>query len=79
LADIRVDEDLGRSTMLPEGIVETWWADDGSMLRVGDALVDIRIEGTLHRLTSHADGRLTIFTATNELVLPGALIGTVGR
>jgi len=60
MANIRVDEALWGSSMLPEGLVERWFVPDGVMVALGDRIVEIRVEGALHEITAPTSGRLTI-------------------
>ena len=66
MQDIRVDEALWASSMLPEGIVERWFITDGATVAVGDLMAEIRIEDALHEITAPASGRLTIVAATMD-------------
>ena len=74
MQDIRVDEALWASSMLPEGIVERWFVTDGATVAVGDLMTEIRIEDALHEITAPASGRLTIVAAANTVVEPGSLL-----
>ncbi len=74
MQDIRVDEALWASSMLPEGIVERWFIMDGVTVAVGDLMAEIRIEDALHEITAPASGRLTIVAATNTVIEPGSLL-----
>jgi pyruvate/2-oxoglutarate dehydrogenase complex dihydrolipoamide acyltransferase (E2) component len=74
MADVKVDEALWASCMLPEGIVERWFVADGAIIAAGDRIAEIRIEGARHEITALASGRLTIVAAANALVEPGSLL-----
>jgi pyruvate/2-oxoglutarate dehydrogenase complex dihydrolipoamide acyltransferase (E2) component len=74
MQDIKVDEALWASSMLPEGIVERWFIADGADIACGDLMAEIRIEGALHEITAPASGRLTIVAAANTVVEPGSLL-----
>jgi hypothetical protein len=52
MQDIKVDEALWASSMLPEGIVERWFVADGATVAAGDRIAEIRIEGALHEITA---------------------------
>lgn len=77
MAEIRVDEALWASTMLPEGVVERWFAADGELVVSGVLLAQVRIEGYVHEIMSPGAGRLHIFTPVNALIEPGSRIGSV--
>ena len=72
MQDIKVDEALWASSMLPEGIVERWFIADGATIAVGDLMAEIRIEDALHEITAPASGRLTIVAASNTIIEPGS-------
>jgi pyruvate/2-oxoglutarate dehydrogenase complex dihydrolipoamide acyltransferase (E2) component len=74
MQDIKVDEALWASSMLPEGIVERWFIADGSIIAVGDLMAEIRIEDALHEITAPAGGRLAIIAAIHTVVEPGSLL-----
>jgi hypothetical protein len=50
MQDIKVDEALWASSMLPEGIVERWFIADGAIVAAGDPMAEIRIEDALHEI-----------------------------
>ena len=77
LHGIRIPAGLWSSTMLPEGILERWIANDGAEVRAGAPVAVVRIEDALHTLTAPAQGRLNIARPVNSAVEPGAVIGYV--
>src|ERR1700720_2103538 len=74
MQDIKVDEALWASSMLPEGIVERWFIADGSIVAAGDPMAEIRIEDAPHEIMAPVSGRLTIVAAGNTVVEPGSLL-----
>jgi pyruvate/2-oxoglutarate dehydrogenase complex dihydrolipoamide acyltransferase (E2) component len=74
MSDVRVDEALWASSILPEGIVERWFFADGAIIAVGDRIAEVRIEDACHEITALASGRLTIVAAANAVVEPGSLL-----
>jgi hypothetical protein len=74
MQDIKVDEALWASNMLPEGIVERWFIADGAIVAAGDPMAEIRIEDALHEIMAPVSGRLTIVAAANTVVEPGSLL-----
>jgi biotin-dependent enzyme len=72
--DIRVDESLWGSSMLPEGTVERWFVANGAVAAAGAPMAEVRIEDALHEITAPANGRLTIFAAANSVIEPGSLL-----
>jgi pyruvate/2-oxoglutarate dehydrogenase complex dihydrolipoamide acyltransferase (E2) component len=79
MQDIKVDEALWASSMLPEGIVERWFIADGADVAAGDLMAEVRIEDALHEITSPASGRLTIIVAANTVVEPGSLLARLAE
>ena len=69
---VLLDGALWESSILPEGVVERWFVDDGAIVAAGDRIAEVRIEGALHAITAPSGGRLTIVSATNAVVEPGS-------
>ena len=74
MRDIKVDETLWASTMLPEGVVERWLIADGAIVDKGEAIAEIRIEDALHEIMAPAHGRVKIVLPANSIVEPGSLL-----
>jgi pyruvate/2-oxoglutarate dehydrogenase complex dihydrolipoamide acyltransferase (E2) component len=74
MADVRIDEALWASSILPEGIMERWFFADGAIVTVGDRIAEVRIEDARHEITALASGRLMIVAAANAVVEPGSLL-----
>ena len=74
MSDVRVDEALWASSILPEGVVERWFFADGAVVTAGDRIAEVRIEDARHEIIALAGGRLTIVTAANALIEPGTLL-----
>ena len=64
MQEIRVDEALWASSILPGGTVVGWLVADGTMVTAGKPI--IRVEDTLHEISAPASGRLTIAAAANN-------------
>jgi pyruvate/2-oxoglutarate dehydrogenase complex dihydrolipoamide acyltransferase (E2) component len=75
--EVRVDEAIWASTILPEGIIQRWFIADGAVAETGAKIAEIRVEGALHEITSPARGRLTIVAAVNDVVERGSLLATL--
>jgi len=75
--DIRVDEALWASSILPEGTIVRWLIADGSLVTAGKAIAEVRIEDALHEITAPANGRLTIAAAKNNVIEPGSILGSI--
>ena len=74
MADVKVDEALWASSILPEGTVERWFFTDGAIVTLGDRIAEVRIEGARHEITALASGRLAIVAAANAMIEPGSLL-----
>ena len=61
MQDIKVDEALWASSMLPEGIVERWFIADGAIVAAGDPMAEIRIEDALHEMSVRDPSALGVF------------------
>jgi pyruvate/2-oxoglutarate dehydrogenase complex dihydrolipoamide acyltransferase (E2) component len=74
MQDIKVNEALWASSIMPEGVVERWFIADGTVVAAGDRIAEIRIEGALHEIIAPARGRLMIIATANTVVEPGSLL-----
>ena len=77
MQDIKVDEALWASSMLPEGIVERWFITSGTRIKAGERIAEVRIEDALHDIIAPANGRATIVAAANAVVEPGSILATL--
>lgn len=77
--EIGVPPDLWACSLLPQGVLEQWLFADGSRVEVGDPLVTIRIEDSLHELMAPAKGQLSIAVKVNGVIDPGTVLGTITR
>jgi len=77
MQNIKVDEALWASSMLPEGIVERWFIVTGATIKVGERIAEVRIEDALHEIIAPANGRATIVAAANAVVEPGSILATL--
>ena len=62
LQNIKVDEVLWASSMLPEGIAERWFIASGVTIKVGERIAEVRIEDALHEIVE----------AANTVIEPGS-------
>lgn len=77
IIEIKVDEALWSSSMLPEGIVAKWLVADGGLAREGHGIAKVRIEGALHDVIAPRDGRLKIEVSVNDVIEPGPVLATL--
>jgi pyruvate/2-oxoglutarate dehydrogenase complex dihydrolipoamide acyltransferase (E2) component len=76
--DIKIDDRLWASSMLPEGVVERWRVEDGALVAIGAVLAEVRIEDAVHEIIAPAGGQLTILATVNSVIEPGSLLGRLG-
>ncbi|MER9330659.1 biotin/lipoyl-containing protein [Mesorhizobium sp. M0488] len=77
MLDIKVDEELWASSMLPEGIVERWFIGSGTTIKAGERIAEVRIEGALHEIIAPLNGRATIVATANAIIEPGSVLATL--
>jgi len=75
---VTVSEDFWNAKMAPEGQLERWRAFDGQTVEPGQALVEVRIEGSLHEILSPAGGVLVVSAHAGDIIQPGDRLGWVG-
>jgi pyruvate/2-oxoglutarate dehydrogenase complex dihydrolipoamide acyltransferase (E2) component len=75
--DIKVDETLWASSILPEGVVKRWFIASGDTVKVGERIAEVRIEDALHEIVAPANGRATIVATANTVVEPGTVLATL--
>ena len=79
MTDISLHEDLWRNSMLPEGILERWYVDNGADVAFGEKIAEVRIESALHEIVAPAAGRITILMEPNGVVEPGCVVGRLAH
>jgi len=77
MQDIKVDQALWASSMLPEGVLERWFITNGSTISAGERIAEVRIEDALHEIIAPASGRATIVAAVNAVIEPGSTLATL--
>ena len=50
MQDIKIDEALWASFILPEGILRRWFVVDGASVSAGDLIAEIQIEDARHEI-----------------------------
>ena len=76
-AEIKVDPELWRSSILPEGLIEKWLKPDGAFVETGEPVAAIRIEDALHEIMAPASGWLCTDMRPDSVVDPGMVIGRI--
>lgn len=79
MQNIKVDEALWASSMLPEGIVERWFIASGATIKVGERIAEVRIEDALHEIVAPANGCATIVAVANAVIEPGSVLATLNE
>jgi pyruvate/2-oxoglutarate dehydrogenase complex dihydrolipoamide acyltransferase (E2) component len=77
MLNIKVDQALWASSMLPEGVVERWFIANGATIGAGERIAEVRIEDALHEIIAPAGGRATIVAAVNAVIEPGSTLATL--
>ena len=77
MPEIKVDDALWRSSLLPEGIVEHWFVRDGAQVAAGTPVVAIRIEDALHEIMAPVSGALAIIAKANAVIDPGSVLAEI--
>jgi biotin carboxyl carrier protein len=77
MTDIRVSEDLWATGVLPEGILERWLVEDGTLVRAGQAVAAVRVGTALHDIVSPAGGHVTIVAPARAVLDPGCTIAEI--
>ena len=72
---VAVDPTLWRSSILPEGIVERWFVNNGSLVVLGNKLAEISVEGSRHEIVAPCNGVLLIRAKANTVIEPGSILG----
>lgn len=75
MTQLIVAPDFWATRVLPEGTLERWLVPDGTLLRTGDPVAELRIEGELVILKAPADGKLVVDFRPNSIIEPGSVIG----
>lgn len=74
---IRIDENLWRAAVAPEGVLEWWFRPDGAQVAAGEKVAQVQIEGAIHDVMAPADGKLRVLAFAGAVLDPGAVIGQV--
>ena len=77
MLNIKVDQALWASSMLPEGVVERWFIANGATISAGERIAEVRIEDAQHEIIAPAGGRATIVAAVNAVIEPGSTLATL--
>lgn len=75
MTEIRVPEGLWDVATVPEGVVITWFFDDGAAVDAGAVVAEIMVEKTQYQIEAPASGRLQIQAPVDSAVVPGSVIG----
>jgi pyruvate/2-oxoglutarate dehydrogenase complex dihydrolipoamide acyltransferase (E2) component len=60
-----------------EGVVATWFVDDGATLTVGQLIAEVAVDKVDAEVFAPADGVLSIFVAEGRAAAQGSVIGTI--
>lgn len=76
--DLKVPEGLWATSIMPEGVLERWIVADGALVKAGEPVAALRIEGALHEILATLGGRITFVVAANGVVEPGMVVAQIG-
>jgi hypothetical protein len=74
ITGINPAEEPWRNGMLPQGILERGFFDDGTLVTAGERIAEARIESALHEIMSPSKGVLVIMAEENAVVEPGTRV-----
>lgn len=74
---MHVPEGLWDTNTVPEGVVSTWYFDEGASIEAGSVIAVIMVEKTEYDIEAPVSGKLHILIETNGVVTPGSLIGQI--
>lgn len=60
-----------------EGVVSTWFAEDGSLVAAGDLVAEVAVEKVDAEVTAPESGTLNHVVAEGGVTTQGSVIGTV--
>lgn len=76
---VRVPEELWDTRVVPQGVVSSWYYDEGARVEAGAVLAVIMVEKSEYDIEAPAAGRLHIIADANTTVVPGAVIGDIAN
>ena len=77
MPDITISPDLWSTNLLPEGILEKWCVEGGSLVEARQAVASVRIGSDLHTILAPQAGLLVPGALVNAIVEPGSIIGEI--
>ena len=60
-----------------EGVVATWFVDDGATVAVGQLIAEVAVDKVDAEVFAPADGALSIAVAEGHAIAQGSVIGTI--
>ena len=61
-----------------EGVVATWFVDDGATVTVGQLVAEVAVEKVDAEVFAPADGTISITVAEGQAARQGGVIATIG-
>ena len=77
MTEVRIPEDMWDIRVIPEGVVSTWYYDEGDDVTEGSVVAVIMVEKTELDIVAPQSGKLHILADTNAVVVPGTVIGSI--
>ena len=73
----RIPDDLWDIRVIPEGVVSSWYYEDGDEVTEGAVLAVIMVEKSELDIVAPKSGKLHILADTNAVVIPGTVIASI--
>ena len=74
---VSIPDGLWDIKLVPEGVVSSWYYDEGSEVEAGSVVAVIMVEKSEYDIESPASGKLHILADTDAVVVPGTVIAEI--
>ena len=75
--EVRIPDGLWDTSVVAEGVVSTWFFDEGAEVDAGSVVATIMVEKTEYDIEAPASGKLHITIQPDEPVVPGSVIAEI--
>ena len=72
-----VPQGLWDTKVVPEGVVSSWYYDEGAEVEKGAVLAVIMVEKTEYDIVAPVSGKLHIIADTDAIVVPGSQLASL--
>jgi pyruvate/2-oxoglutarate dehydrogenase complex dihydrolipoamide acyltransferase (E2) component len=77
LIEVRIPDGLWDTSVVAEGVVSTWFFDEGAEVEAGSVVAVIMVEKSEYDIEAPASGKLHITTQPDAPVTPGSVIAEI--